>query len=167
MQYDSCVISITLNGKRREFAVEPRETLLSLLRNRAHLTGTKQGCGLGECGACAVILNGRAVNSCCVFAEQCDGAEVETIEGVGTPERPHVLQQTFAELGAIQCGFCTPGMIMSAKALLEQNPSPTRNDILTALSGNLCRCTGYAKIEQAVMEAARRRAAAANERNCR
>ncbi len=147
-------ITLTLNGSKRTFRVSEKETLLEVVRERAGLTGTKKGCDLGECGACTVILNGRAVNSCCVFAAQCDGAQVETIEGIGTADHPHPLQIAFKELGAIQCGFCTPGMIMAAKALLDRNPTPTRQQVIDALSGNLCRCTGYARIEQAVLAAA-------------
>ena len=147
-------IRLELNGAQCGFTVEQDETLLHVLRERAGLTGTKKGCGLGECGACTVILEGRAVNSCCVFAVQADGKRVETIEGIGTLEQPHPLQQAFVEAGAIQCGFCTPGMIMTAKALLDQNPRPTREEIRQAMTGNLCRCTGYEKIEQAVGMAA-------------
>jgi len=147
-------ITLTLNGAKRTFRVSARETLLELIREKAGLTGTKKGCDLGECGACTVILDGRAVNSCCVFAAQCDGAQVETIEGIGTADRPPPLQIAFKELGAIQCGFCTPGMILAAKALLDRNPAPTRQQVIDALSGNLCRCTGYARIEQAVLAAA-------------
>ena len=147
-------IVIFLNGAERRFYVEPKETLLHVLRERASLTGAKKGCDMGECGACTVILNGRAVNSCCVFAVQADGGTVETIESLGTPDQPHPLQQAFIDAGAIQCGFCTPGMIMAAKALLDRVPHPSREDIRQALSGNLCRCTGYQKIEQAVTLAA-------------
>ena len=147
-------ITLRLNGEERTFSVSQQETLLELIREKAGLTGTKKGCDLGECGACTVILDGRAVNSCCVFAAACDGAAVETIEGIGTPDHPHPLQVAFKELGAIQCGFCTPGMILAAKALLDRNPRPTRQQVIDALSGNLCRCTGYAKIEQAVLAAA-------------
>lgn len=143
-------IHLILNHRSAGFDVAEEETLLSLIRERTHLTGTKCGCGLGECGACTVLLNGRAVNSCCVPAVMADGGEVETIEGIGTKEHPHPLQTAFVEAGAIQCGFCTPGMIMSAKGLLDRNPDPTRGEIREALSGNLCRCTGYAKIEEAV-----------------
>ena len=149
-------ITLRLNGEERTFSVSQQETLLELIREKAGLTGTKKGCDLGECGACTVILDGRAVNSCCVFAAACDGAAVETIEGIGTPDHPHPLQVAFKELGAIQCGFCTPGMILAAKALLDRNPRPTRQQVIDALSGNLCRCTGYAKIEQAVLAAADR-----------
>lgn len=147
-------ISLCLNGQKREFSVAAQETLLETLRGKAHLTGAKKGCDLGECGACTVILDGKAVNSCCVFARDCDGSSVETIEGIGTEGRPHPLQQAFVDAGAIQCGFCTPGMIMAAKALLDRNPHPSRQEILAAMSGNLCRCTGYAKIEKAIEQAA-------------
>jgi len=146
-------IELRLNGELRRFPVEREETLLHLLREKAHLTGAKKGCDLGECGACTVIMDGRAVNSCCVFAEACDGAEVETIEGIGTEEHPHPLQQAFVDCGAIQCGFCTPGMIMAAKALLDRNPHPTRQEIHAAMSGNLCRCTGYERIQRAIEKA--------------
>ena len=147
-------ISLRLNGREKRFRVEERETLLQVLRERAGLTGAKKGCDLGECGACTVILNGRAVNSCCVFAVQADGGTVETIEGLGTPDKPHPLQRAFIDAGAIQCGFCTPGMILAAKALLDREPHPSREAIRRALSGNLCRCTGYEKIERAVELAA-------------
>lgn len=147
-------ITINLNGTDREFTVEEQETLLHVLRERAGLTGAKKGCDLGECGACTVIMDGRAVNSCCVFAVSADGKRVETIEGIGTEEHPHPLQQAFIDAGAIQCGFCTPGMIMAAKALLDRNPHPTQEEVRQAMSGNLCRCTGYEKIEQAIAMAA-------------
>ena len=135
-------IHLTLNGESRAFMVEPQETLLHVLRERAHLTGAKKGCDLGECGACTVIMDGRAVNSCCVFAIEADGSTVETIEGIGTAD-------------AIQCGYCTPGMIMAAKALLDRDPHPTREEIHAAMSGNLCRCTGYTKIEEAIVAASK------------
>ena len=154
MSEKSCEISLRLNGRERRFRVEERETLLRVLRERAGLTGAKKGCDLGECGACTVILIGRAVNSCCVFAVQADGGTVETIEGLGTPDKPHPLQRAFIDAGAIQCGFCTPGMILAAKALLDREPHPSREAIRRALSGNLCRCTGYEKIERAVELAA-------------
>ena len=143
-------ITLRLNGEERKCQVEEQETLLHVLREKAGLTGAKKGCDLGECGACTVIMDGRAVNSCCVFAVTADGSEVETIEGIGTVEHPHPLQQAFVEAGAIQCGFCTPGMIMAAKALLDRNPKPTAEEIRQALSGNLCRCTGYERSERAV-----------------
>ena len=150
----SYTIRLRLNHEDRTFTVTQEETLLHLIREQAGLTGTKKGCDLGECGACTVIMDGRAVNSCCVFALQADGSEVETIEGIGTLEEPHPLQQAFVEAGAIQCGFCTPGMIMTAKALLDRNPHPTHEDVRLALSGNLCRCTGYDRIEKAILMAA-------------
>ena len=150
----SYTIRLRLNHEDRTFTVTHEETLLHLIREQAGLTGTKKGCDLGECGACTVIMDGRAVNSCCVFALQADGSEVETIEGIGTLEEPHPLQPAFVEAGAIQCGFCTPGMIMTAKALLDRNPHPTHEDVRLALSGNLCRCTGYDRIEKAILMAA-------------
>ena len=150
----SYTIRLRLNHEDRTFTVTQEETLLHLIREQAGLTGTKKGCDLGECGACTVIMDGRAVNSCCVFALQADGSDVETIEGIGTLEDPHPLQQAFVEAGAIQCGFCTPGMIMTAKALLDRNPHPTHEDVRLALSGNLCRCTGYDRIEKAILMAA-------------
>lgn len=143
-------VTLTLNHERRSFEAEPQETLLHLLREKARLTGVKCGCELGECGACTVIYNGRAVNSCCVLAEQADGSDVVTIEGIGTADEPHPLQQAFMDAGAIQCGFCTPGMILSAKALLDRVSHPDEETIREALSGNLCRCTGYSKIIEAV-----------------
>lgn len=151
-------ITLNLNHTVRSFTVEPQETLLHLIREKAGLTGTKCGCNMGECGACTVILNGRAVNSCCVLAEQAHGCTLETIEGIGSAGHPHPLQQAFVDAGAIQCGFCTPGMILSAKALLDRNPDPSEEDIRLAMSGNLCRCTGYTKIIDAVALAAQRMA---------
>ena len=147
-------ITIQLNGEPRAFTVGEQETLLHVLREKAGLTGAKKGCDLGECGACTVIMDDRAVNSCCVFAVSADGKRVDTIEGIGTEEHPHPLQQAFIDAGAIQCGFCTPGMIMAAKALLDRNPHPTKEEVRQAMSGNLCRCTGYEKIEQAIGMAA-------------
>ena len=143
-------VSFILNGHPRTFSVDDAETLLQLIRERARLTGTKCGCEMGECGACTVLLDGKAVNSCCIPAVMVEGRQVTTIEGIGTPEQPHPLQQAFMEAGAIQCGFCTPGMILSAKALLDTNPHPSREEIRAALSGNLCRCTGYQKNIHAV-----------------
>ncbi|MCI8303972.1 MAG: (2Fe-2S)-binding protein [Lawsonibacter sp.] len=150
------MVTITLNNVQCSFETGPQETLLQLLREKAGLTGVKCGCELGECGACTVIYNGRAVNSCCILAEQAGGANIITIEGIGTAEHPHPLQQAFIDAGAIQCGFCTPGMILSAKALLDRNPHPDEETIREALSGNLCRCTGYSKIVEAVQLAVSR-----------
>lgn len=148
------VLNFILNGKTVEVSVSPSDTLLDVLREQLHLTGTKKGCGKGECGACTVILNGQAVNSCIIPAMKVSGQRVETIEGVGNKDNLHPLQETFADMGAVQCGFCTPGMIMSSKALLDQNDNPTKEQIKEAISGNLCRCTGYVKIEEAVQGAA-------------
>jgi len=130
--------------------VETGKLLVDFLREDLGMTGTKKGCGVGECGACTVIIDGRAVNSCMVLAATVDGSSVTTIEGVSRGEQLHRLQQSFIDHGAVQCGFCTPGMILSAKALLDSNPKPTEEEIKTALSGNLCRCTGYHKIVAAV-----------------
>ena len=147
-------IHLTINGKKYTFFVTEEDTLLDVIREKAGLTGTKQGCGCGQCGACTVIMNQKAVNSCCILALQADGSEVETIEGLDSPSGLHPIQEAYIEKGAIQCGFCTPGMIMSTKALLDQNPQPSRPEIREALSGNICRCTGYTKIEEAVQTAA-------------
>jgi len=153
---DKTILKFRLNGEEVEILVSPDEILLDVLRDRFDFIGTKKGCGKGECGACTVIINGSAVNSCMIPAMKAMDKEVQTIEGIGTPDNLHPLQQTFIEEGAIQCGFCTPGMIMSSKALLDNNLSPTREEIKEAISGNICRCTGYVKIEQAVMSAANR-----------
>jgi carbon-monoxide dehydrogenase small subunit len=144
------LINLKVNGKPLELAVEANQTLVDLLRYDLGLTGTKKGCGTGECGACTVVLNDKPVNACLVLAVQANGAEILTIEGLKPPEGLHPLQQAFVDKGAIQCGFCTPGMILSASSLLKQNPNPTEAEIRTALSGNLCRCTGYQKIVEAV-----------------
>jgi carbon-monoxide dehydrogenase small subunit len=144
------LITVTVNGKVHELAVEPNTTLLELLRRQLALTGTKKGCDAGDCGSCTVLLDGKPVNSCLVLAVQANDREVVTIEGVQTDEGLHPIQQAFVEHGAVQCGFCTPGMILSAKALLDKNPVPSELEIRTALSGNLCRCTGYQKIVEAI-----------------
>jgi len=144
------LINLKVNGKEYEIAVEPNKTLADTLRYELGLTGTKKGCDVGECGSCTVILNGKPVNSCLVLAVQANGAEVLTIEGLKPSEGLHPLQQAFVEKGAIQCGFCTPGMILSASSLLEKSKNPTEAEIRSALSGNLCRCTGYQKIVEAV-----------------
>lgn len=149
------IIQLTVNGESVEAAVEPNRTLVQFLRDDLGLTGTKHGCGLGDCGACTVILNGKPVNSCLVLAVQAAGGDVQTIEGLAENGVLHPIQQAFVDNGAIQCGFCTPGMILSAKALLDTNPMPTELEIRTAISGNLCRCTGYQKIVQAIQEAAK------------
>jgi carbon-monoxide dehydrogenase small subunit len=144
------LINFKVNGKGYDLAVEPNKTLVDLLRYDLGLTGTKKGCGTGECGSCTVIFNGKPVNSCLVLAIQANGAEILTIEGLKPPQGLHPLQQAFVDKGAIQCGFCTPGMILSANSLLQKNPKPTEAEIRTALSGNLCRCTGYQKIVEAI-----------------
>jgi len=146
-------IEFTLNGERKAFDVEPNEKLLELLR-RSGYTGTKHGCGEGKCGACTVILDGKAVYACLLYAWQADGREVWTIEGVGSHDAPHPIQDALIEAGAVQCGFCTPGFVMSAKALMDEKPEPCDDDIRMYLDGNLCRCTGYVKIEDAVRRAA-------------
>jgi aerobic-type carbon monoxide dehydrogenase small subunit (CoxS/CutS family) len=143
-------IKFTLNGKAIAVEVPPHWTLLRLLREKLGLTGTKEGCGIGECGACTVILDGIPVNACLVLVPKVEGREIETIEGLGNRESLHPLQKSFVDHGAIQCGFCTPGVLISAKALLEKNPSPTRDDIKEAISGHLCRCTGYHQIIEAI-----------------
>ncbi|MDO4766918.1 MAG: (2Fe-2S)-binding protein [Pseudomonadota bacterium] len=148
------IISFRLNGEVIEIAVSPSEMLLDVLRENMHLTGTKRGCGKGECGACTIIFNGKAMNACLIPAMRAKGADIQTIEGVESPDGLHPLQQSFIDKGAVQCGFCTPGMIMSAKALLDKNKSPSRDQIREAIGGNICRCTGYLKIEEAVEDAA-------------
>ncbi|MDA8405617.1 MAG: (2Fe-2S)-binding protein [Deltaproteobacteria bacterium] len=147
-------IQLTINGQPVEASVSPNQTLVQFLRDDMGLTGTKHGCGLGDCGACTVLLDGKAVNSCLVLAVQADGCQILTIEGLAENGKLHPLQQAFVDKGAIQCGFCTPGMILSAKALLDEKPNPTELEIRTAISGNLCRCTGYQKIVEAIGEAA-------------
>jgi carbon-monoxide dehydrogenase small subunit len=144
------LINITVNGKKHELAVEPNMTLTDMLRNELNLMGTKEGCGHGECGACTVLLNGKPITSCITLAVEVDGYDVVTIEGLETDNGLHPIQQAFVEKGAIQCGFCTPGMVLSSKSLLDQNSKPSENEIRAALSGNLCRCTGYQKIVEAV-----------------
>ena len=150
----SYLIEITLNGEKRKVGVTARETLLDVLRNKLDATEVKNGCGKGDCGSCAVILDGKAVNSCLTLALQANGKEVVTLKGIGSEEKPHPLQKSFVQHGAIQCGFCTAGMVVSAKALLDQNPRPSRDEIREAISGNLCRCTGYKKIVDAIQDAA-------------
>lgn len=148
------IVTLTVNGESIEAAVQPNQTLLQFLREDLGLTGTKHGCGLGDCGACTVILDGKPVNACLVLAVQANGCDVLTIEGLAENGSLHPIQQSFVDKGAIQCGFCTPGMILSAKTLLEENAKPTEHDIRTAISGNLCRCTGYQKIVEAIKDAA-------------
>ncbi len=144
------MIHLTINDQHYEVAVEPNQTLVDLLRYQLKLTGTKKGCEMGDCGSCTVIMDGKAVNSCLVLALQADGRTIQTIEGLETGEGLHPIQEAFVEKGAIQCGFCSSGMILSAKTLLDQKPNPSETEIRRALSGNLCRCTGYQKIIEAV-----------------
>ena len=148
-------ISFQLNGKRYTVEADPCDRMLDLLRNDLALRGTKEGCGIGECGACTVVLNGDAVSSCLVLAGQMENAEILTVEGLSETEIGRVLQRCFIENGAVQCGFCTPGMLMSAYALLMHNPAPTREQIKEAIAGNLCRCTGYIPIVNAIAAANR------------
>lgn len=147
-------VCLKVNGQDYNVTVKNNETLLHTLRERLNLTGTKEGCGSGDCGACTVILSGKAVPSCSALTVDCDGEEIVTIEGLAKNGQLHPIQKAFVEKGAIQCGFCTPGMVMSTKALLDENKDPTEEDIREAISGNLCRCTGYEKIVEAVKSAA-------------
>ena len=142
-----------LNGSDIDFLAEPRQSLLEILRDELGLTGSKEGCNNGNCGACSVMLNGRVVNSCCVLGVEVEGAEVTTIEGVAKGDQLHPLQQAFLEEAALQCGICTPGFIMAAKALLDSEPNPDEHRVRHWLAGNLCRCTGYDKIVRAVLKA--------------
>jgi carbon-monoxide dehydrogenase small subunit len=148
------VIDLTLNGKTMTLEVAPHRLLLDLLRDELNLTGTKEGCGTGDCGACTVLLNHKPVNSCLIFLGELNGADITTIEGLAVGSELHPLQKAFIEAAGVQCGYCTPGMIMMAKALLDENPTPTEEEIRFALAGNLCRCTGYTKIVEAVKQAA-------------
>jgi len=146
-------VQTRLNGEDIDFLCEPRQSLLEVLRDELQLTGTKEGCNNGNCGACSVILNGRLVNSCCVLAVETEGAQITTIEGVAQGDHLHPLQQAFLEEAALQCGICTPGFIVAAKALLEKEPAPDEARVRHWLAGNLCRCTGYDKIVKAVLKA--------------
>ncbi len=146
-------VQTTINGEAVDFLCEPRNSLLEVLRDVLDLTGAKEGCNNGNCGACNVIMDGRLVNACCVLGVEVDGCELTTIEGVGSASDLHPLQQKFLEHAALQCGICTPGFIVSAKALLDSNPNPTEDEVRYWLAGNLCRCTGYDKIVRAVLDA--------------
>ena len=148
------IVQMIVNDEPRELAVEPWWTLLDVLRDELELTGAKKGCDRGDCGACTVLLDGKPIVSCTTLAVQAHGRRVTTIEGLMNEGRPHPLQQAFVDAGAVQCGFCTPGMVLAAKALLDENPSPTEADVRAAIVGNLCRCTGYAKIVDAVLSVA-------------
>ena len=149
------LVSTTINGDHVEFACEPNETLLDALRDRVGLTGAKEGCGTGDCGACSVTVDGRLVCSCLVLAAEAEGREVETVEGMADGAELHPLQRKFLDHAALQCGVCTPGFLIAAKALLDKNPDPTEEEIRFGLAGNLCRCTGYDKIVRAVQDAAK------------
>ena len=149
-------IECTVNGEPCALVVHPMERLLDVLREQLKLTGTKEGCGEGECGACTVMIDGRIVNSCLVPVAQVEGASIKTIEGVASGDQLHAVQQAFIECGGAQCGICTPGMVMAAVDLLERNPNPSETEIRNGLAGNLCRCTGYMKIFESVVQACRR-----------
>jgi len=150
------IIELTINGKKRKVETTASTRLLDLIRDDLHLTGTKEGCGKGECGACTVIMNGELVASCLILAPQADGAVITTIEGIGDGENLDPVQEAFIETGAVQCGFCIPGMVLAAKKLLEENSHPDEEEIKRGISGNLCRCTGYQKIIDAIKLAANR-----------
>ena len=150
------LINITINGTKQRVEIDESDRLLDLIREGMHLTGTKEGCGEGECGVCSVLLNGKLVNACMIMAFQAEDSEVITIEGIGDKETLDPIQQAFIDTGAVQCGFCTPGMVLSAKALLLKNPNPTNQEIRRGISGNLCRCTGYEKIVEAVEAASKK-----------
>lgn len=147
-------IELKINGNKYDVLVEEDELLVDVLRNKIGLTGTKKACGEGECGSCTVLIEGKAVNSCLIFAATVGDLEITTIEGIGEPHDLHPIQEEFIKEGAVQCGFCTPGMILAVKALLDSNPEPTEEEIRESISGNLCRCTGYKKIVQASLKAA-------------
>jgi carbon-monoxide dehydrogenase small subunit len=150
---DQIVISATINGEDLEFLADERDSLLEALRDRIGLTGAKEGCNNGNCGACAVMMDGRMVNSCCVMAAEVEGSDITTVEGIASDTDLHPVQQCFLEEAALQCGICTPGFLIASKALLERNPNPTEHEIRFWLAGNLCRCTGYDKIIRAVQKA--------------
>ena len=148
-------INLKINGEPYEVHVEPDMTLLDFLRDEIGLTGTKKGCDTGQCGACTVLLNGKPINSCLVLAVDAHGKEILTVEGLGRNGKLHPLQESFIQEGAVQCGYCTSGMLLSAKALLDENPTPKEEEVKRAIAGNLCRCTGYVRIIKAVLTAAR------------
>jgi carbon-monoxide dehydrogenase small subunit len=148
-------ISLQVNGQFHSVMIEPDELLVDVLRERFGLTGTKKGCGTGDCGSCTVLLNGNPVNSCLILAVSAEGKSILTIESLGNANHLHPLQQSFIDHGAIQCGYCSPGFLMVAKALLDENPDPTETEIRVAIAGNLCRCTGYAGIIRAILAAAK------------
>ena len=150
-------VSLTINGEKRELEVEPYRTLLDVLRNEAGLTGTKKGCDVGDCGACTIIANGKPVCACLMLGVEAQGMDITTIEGLQPAhDKLHPLQEAFIDHGAAQCGFCTPGMVMMAKALLDENPKPTEDEVRFGIAGNICRCTGYTKIVEAVLDVAKK-----------
>lgn len=152
------VVSFTVNGEAREIVVAPNRSLLDALRTEAGLTGTKKGCDVGECGSCTILMNGQPVNACLVLAAEADGSDITTVEGLQAADgTPHRLQDCFMQCGAAQCGFCTPGILVAAKALLDDNPAPTTDQIRFAIAGNICRCTGYSKIIDAIALAAQQK----------
>ena len=153
MQNNQVLIKLTVNQQVYELQVDPNRRLIDLLRDQLGLTGTKEGCGQGECGACTVLMDKKAVNACLVLAFQADGKEILTIEGLGTEDNLHPIQEAFLRQGAVQCGYCTPGMILAAKAILDKSINPTEEEIRRGISGNLCRCTGYQKIVDAIQDA--------------
>jgi carbon-monoxide dehydrogenase small subunit len=148
-------INTTVNGQSYSLEVEPRKTLLSVLRDQLHLTGTKEGCSTGDCGACTVIMDGATYTSCLVLGVEANGKDITTVEGIAEEGKLHPVQESFVKKGGLQCGFCTAGLIVSSVALLDENPDPSEDDVLTALAGNLCRCTGYTKITEAVKDASK------------
>jgi aerobic carbon-monoxide dehydrogenase small subunit len=151
------MITLNVNNREYDLVIPVNQTLTQVLREHLKLTGTKQGCSVGDCGSCTVLLDGEPVNSCLVLAVEADGRRIQTIEGLAEDGKLHPVQQAFVELGGIQCGFCSPGMILTAKALLDKNPNPTESEIREAISGNLCRCTGYQKIVESIQSAAERK----------
>ena len=156
MKKNKYPLHFTLNGEEKLLDIEPGISALELIRDILDLKGTKEGCGIGECGACTIVVDGKAVNACLMFAAQLDGRDVLTVEGLGKDDALHPIQQSFIEHHAVQCGFCTPGILMSTRALLEENPQPERDEIVKAVSGNLCRCTGYQSIIAGIEDAADR-----------
>lgn len=150
------VIQLNVNGEICDVSVKPNETLLDVIRDRLELTGTKKGCDTGQCGSCTVLLEGKPINSCLVLAVEAHGKDILTVEGLAKNGQFHPLQEAFVQEGAVQCGYCTPGMLLSAKALLDDNPNPTEEKVKEAIAGNLCRCTGYVKIVKAILTAAQK-----------
>lgn len=163
MKSNTIPICFTINGEKKKLDIAPGMTAFELIRDRLELKGTKEGCGIGECGACTIVVDGRAVNACLMFAAQLDGREILTVEGLDRNGELHPIQEAFAEKNAVQCGFCTPGLMMSARGLLSERPHPNRSEIIKAISGNLCRCTGYQSIVEAIEVAAKRPVASKKE----